>query len=178
MPDPQPASVVHLTRRVRKLFKRLLRCQQLPRCLVWRIQIVLQVAKGRSNSRIARRLGLDRGTVRLWRGRWAAAQTQLETALLEGATRQPLIEHLLRVNMMRRRIYGRHGEQVILPQHAQHRLGRLIAMLGKLRSELRQDRAVNRPGFDMTMEPLIVNNVIRFGADVAGRHRRTFLGDD
>ena len=91
MPGPQPASVVHLPSRVRKLLKRLLRRQQLPRCLVWRIQIVLQAAKGRSNSRIARRLGLDRGTVRLWRDRWAAAQAQLETALLEGATRRQLL---------------------------------------------------------------------------------------
>ena len=45
MPGSQPASVVHLTSRVRKLLKRLLRRQQLPRCLVWRIQIVLQAAK-------------------------------------------------------------------------------------------------------------------------------------
>ena len=91
MPGPQPASVVHLTSRVRKLLKRLRRRQQLPRCLVWRIRIVLQAAKGRSNSRIAQRLGLDRGTVRLWRDRWAAAQAQLETALLEGATRRQLL---------------------------------------------------------------------------------------
>ena len=91
MPGPQPASVVHLTSRVRKLLKRLLRRQQLPRCLVWRMRIVLQAAKGRSNSRIAQRLGLDRGTVRLWRDRWATVQAQLETALLEGATRRQLL---------------------------------------------------------------------------------------
>ncbi|MBM4457912.1 MAG: helix-turn-helix domain-containing protein [Chloroflexi bacterium] len=77
MPGPQPASVVHLTSRVRKLLKRLLRRQQLPRCLVWRIRIVLQAAQGRSNSRIAHRLGLDRGTVRLWWNRWAAAHRTL-----------------------------------------------------------------------------------------------------
>jgi transposase len=69
----------------------LLRRQQLPRCLVWRIRIVLQAAKGRSNSRIAQRLDLDRGTVRLWRDRWAAAQAQVETAQLEGATRRQLL---------------------------------------------------------------------------------------
>lgn len=91
MPGPQPASVVHVTSRVRKLLKCLLRRQQLPRCLVWRIRIVLQAAKGRSNSRIAQRLDLDRGTVRLWRDRWAAAQAQVETAQLEGATRRQLL---------------------------------------------------------------------------------------
>ena len=91
MPGPQPASVVHLPRRVRQLLKRLLRRPQLPRGLVWRMQIVLQAAKGRSNSRSAQRPGLDRGTVRLWRDRWAAAQAQLETALLEGATRRQLL---------------------------------------------------------------------------------------
>ena len=53
MPGPQPASVVHLPSRVRKLLKLLLRRQQLPRCLEWRIRIVLLAAKGRSNSRIA-----------------------------------------------------------------------------------------------------------------------------
>ena len=73
MPGPQPAAVVHVPSRVRKLLKRLLRRQRLPRCLEWRIRIILQAAKGRSNSQIAQRLGLDRGTVRLWRGRWAAA---------------------------------------------------------------------------------------------------------
>jgi len=91
MPGPQPAAVVHVPSRVRKLLKRLLRRQRLPRCLEWRIRIILQAAKGRSNSQIAQRLGLDRGTVRLWRGRWAAAQAQIETALLEGATRRQLL---------------------------------------------------------------------------------------
>jgi transposase len=97
MPGPQPASVVHLTKRVRKLLKQSLRRQQLPRCLEWRIRIVLQAAKGRSNSRIARRLGLDRGTVRLWRARWADAQAQFETAVLEGATRRQLSSLIERV---------------------------------------------------------------------------------
>jgi hypothetical protein len=68
-----------------------LRRQQLPRCLEWRIRMVLQAAKGRSNSRIAVHWGLDRGTVRLWRGRWAATQAQIEAALLEGATRRQLV---------------------------------------------------------------------------------------
>jgi len=97
MPGPQPASAVHLPSRVRKLLKQSLRRQQLPRCLEWRIRIVLQAAKGRSNSRIARRLGLDRGTVRLWRDRWAGAQAQLEAALLEGATRRQLLALIERV---------------------------------------------------------------------------------
>lgn len=97
MPGPHPASVVQLTGRVRKLLKLLLRRQQLPRCLEWRIRIVLQAAKGRANSQIAERLGLDRGTVRLWRGRWAAAQAQIEAALLEGATRRQALKLLAAV---------------------------------------------------------------------------------
>jgi hypothetical protein len=74
MPGPQPASVVHRISRLRQLLKRLLRRQQVPRCLVWRIRFAFRAAKGRSNSRITRRLGLDRGMVRLRRDRWAAAQ--------------------------------------------------------------------------------------------------------
>ncbi len=97
MPGPHPASVVQLTGRVRKLLKLLLRRQQLPRCLEWRIRIVLQAAKGRANSQIAERLDLDRGTVRLWRGRWAAAQAQIEAALLEGATRRQALKLLATV---------------------------------------------------------------------------------
>lgn len=97
MPGPQPASAVHVPSRVRKLLKQSLRRQQLPRCLEWRIRIVLQAAKGRSNSQIARRLDVNRSTVRLWRNRWAGAQAQLEAARLEGATRRQLLGLIERV---------------------------------------------------------------------------------
>ena len=56
----------------------MLRRHQTPQCLVWRIQIVLRSAKGHTNSKIARRTGKDRGTVRLWRARWVEAMPVLE----------------------------------------------------------------------------------------------------
>ncbi len=56
------------------------RRQQIAQCLVWRIQIVLYAAKGCSNSKISRRVGKDRHTVRQWRARWVEATPVLEAA--------------------------------------------------------------------------------------------------
>ena len=94
MPGPKPASAVTVSRRHRKLRKLLVRRQRLPRCLVWRSRIVLLAATGRANSRIAAQLGIDRATVRLWRSRWPAVAAQLDAALLDGASRRPLLRLL------------------------------------------------------------------------------------
>ena len=80
MSGPQPASLVRITSRQRKLLKRLLRRHQTPQCLVWRIKIVLRASRGESNSQIARKTGKDRATVRLWRARWAEAMPALQAA--------------------------------------------------------------------------------------------------
>jgi transposase len=68
----------------------MLRRHRTPQCLVWRIQIVLQAAKGRTNSEIARRVGKDRGTVRLWRARWVEAIPLLEAARKKGVSKHEL----------------------------------------------------------------------------------------
>jgi transposase len=89
MPGPS-ASPITVTSTQRKILKRLLRARQTPQCLVWRIRIVLQAARGHSNSRIARQLRKDRATVRLWRERWAAAAAAFEAAQTRGVSRGEL----------------------------------------------------------------------------------------
>lgn len=89
MPGPT-ACPLTVTSKQRKILKCLLRRQQTPQCLVWRIRIVLKAAKGYGNSRIARQLHKDRATVRLWRARWAAAAAALQTAQAKGASRRDL----------------------------------------------------------------------------------------
>ena len=90
MPGPSPASVVRVTSKQRKALKQILRRHQTSQCLVWRIQIILQAAKGRTNSEIARRVDKDRGTVRLWRARWVQAIPVLEAAQEKGISKRKL----------------------------------------------------------------------------------------
>ena len=66
----------------RVLLERLLRQQTAPQALVRRIKIVLAAATGQRNEPIAAQLGCSPTTVRLWRGRWAAAESAL--AAVEG----------------------------------------------------------------------------------------------
>jgi len=80
MPGPEPASTIELTTRQQRILRRMLRRHKLAYCLVWRIQIILLASRGYSNSEIARRVGKDRNTVRLWRTRWVQASATLEEA--------------------------------------------------------------------------------------------------
>ncbi len=59
------------------VLERLLRQQTAPQALVRRIKIVLAAATGQRNEPIAAQLGCTPTTVRLWRGRWAAAEPTL-----------------------------------------------------------------------------------------------------
>ncbi len=59
------------------VLERLLRQQTAPQALVRRIKIVLAAATGQRNEAIAAQLGCSPTTVRLWRGRWAAAESAL-----------------------------------------------------------------------------------------------------
>jgi transposase len=67
---------------------------QIAQCLVWRIEIVLLAAKGYSNSKIARRVGKDRHTVRLWRARWVEARPVLEAARAKKVSKRELVKLL------------------------------------------------------------------------------------
>jgi FixJ family two-component response regulator len=68
MPGPQPPPI-KLTDRQRKMLAHLVRRTTINQGLVRRAGIVLAAAEGANNQQIADRLGFDRETVRLWRGR-------------------------------------------------------------------------------------------------------------
>ncbi len=79
MPGPQPVSItVSLPQQA--VLERLLRQQSCPQALVRRARIVLAAATGQRNEPIAHHLGCSATTVRLWRARWAAAESQLAAA--------------------------------------------------------------------------------------------------
>ncbi len=69
MRGPKPP-VVELSPEVRHELEALLRRRSLPQQLALRARIVLAAADGHNNSQIARSLGLETDTVRLWRTRW------------------------------------------------------------------------------------------------------------
>ncbi len=73
-PHPHPITV---TPRQQAVLERLVRQHRCPQALVRRIKIILAAAKGQRNEAIARQLGCSPTTVRTWRSRWSAAQTQL-----------------------------------------------------------------------------------------------------
>lgn len=95
---PGPAAIrIELTHREKVGLKELLRKHTAPLCYTWRIRVVQLAARGHSNSRIAREVGFDRATVRLWRKRWAEAQPHLAVAQAEGTTRREFQALLERV---------------------------------------------------------------------------------
>ena len=69
MRGPKPP-VVELSLEVRHELEALLRRRSLPQQLALRARIILAAADGSNNSQIARSLGLETDTVRLWRNRW------------------------------------------------------------------------------------------------------------
>ena len=69
MRGPKPP-VVELSPEVRHELETLLRRRSLPQQLALRARIILAAADGENNSQIARSLGLETDTVRLWRNRW------------------------------------------------------------------------------------------------------------
>ena len=69
MRGPKPP-VVELSPEVRHELEALLRRRSLPQQLALRARIILAAADGENNSQIARSLGLETDTVRLWRNRW------------------------------------------------------------------------------------------------------------
>ncbi len=69
MRGPKPP-VVELSPEVRHELEARLRRRSLPQQLALRARIVLAAADDQNNSQIARSLGLEVDTVRLWRNRW------------------------------------------------------------------------------------------------------------
>ena len=79
MPGPQPPSI-SLTDRQRKMLVHLTRRATTTQRLARRARIVLAAAEGANNEQIARGLGLNRETVRLWRRAWLEGAQRLKAA--------------------------------------------------------------------------------------------------
>jgi putative transposase len=79
MPGPRPRPIV-LTDRQRETLKHLTLRTSSTQGLVRRARIVLAAAEGHNNEQIARRLGINRETARLWRRVWSDAQELLAAA--------------------------------------------------------------------------------------------------
>ncbi len=69
MRGPQPPAVT-LTAEERRELAAIVRRPSAPQHLALRARIILLAADGANNSQIARHLGVEVGTARLWRGRW------------------------------------------------------------------------------------------------------------
>ncbi len=69
MRGPKPP-VVTLTAAGRRELEALARAYQTPQQVALRARIVLAAADGENNAQIARRLGIEADTARLWRRRW------------------------------------------------------------------------------------------------------------
>jgi putative transposase len=74
MPGPRP---IVLTDRQRETLDHLTRRTSSTQGLVRRARIVVAAAEGHNNEQIARRLGINRETARLWRRAWSDAQELL-----------------------------------------------------------------------------------------------------
>jgi putative transposase len=76
---PQPSPIL-LTEHQRAMLERIIRRQTNPQHLVRRARLILLAATSMNNDQIARELSIDRGTVRMWRGRWLDAADHLHAA--------------------------------------------------------------------------------------------------
>jgi Homeodomain-like domain-containing protein len=73
MPGPLPPAI-DLSAEARQALDALERRHTVPQQVAVRARIIQLAAAGLNNCQIARHLGLDVGTVRLWRGRWLGLQ--------------------------------------------------------------------------------------------------------
>ncbi len=76
MAGPQPQAIT-LSTPQHAVLDALLRQSRCPQALALRVRIVLGAAAGQRNHTLAQALGCSLPTVRKWRGRWAAAESQL-----------------------------------------------------------------------------------------------------
>jgi len=71
---PKRATAIQLSEQEQKALTRLTRRHRSEQQVVLRARIILAAAQGSSNIQIARDLGINVDTVRLWRDRWASWQ--------------------------------------------------------------------------------------------------------
>src|SRR2546428_10445171 len=89
MPFPQ-AKPLHVSPLQQELLQRMVQRTTSAQRLVKRGHIILEAAKGMSNTQIAAHQQVDYETVRRWRDRWHAAQTRLQAG---GGTRKAKKPH-------------------------------------------------------------------------------------
>lgn len=71
---PKRATAIHLSEQEQEELTRLTKRHRSEQQVVQRARIILAAAQGASNAQIARELGINVDTVRLWRDRWASGQ--------------------------------------------------------------------------------------------------------
>ncbi len=76
---PHPI-VVTITELQEKILTQIARSTQVSHAYVMRAKIILGACAGKRNAVIARELICDRGTVKIWRGRWSEKQSILAAA--------------------------------------------------------------------------------------------------
>ena len=94
---PKQAPVITVSEKQRSILEGLCRAQRTPQGIVKRIEIIVEVAKGGTNTLAAQCLGTYRRRIQRWRDRWSGAQQRLTRAEEEGATDKELKELILRV---------------------------------------------------------------------------------
>lgn len=96
MPSPSPKPI-ELTHRQQAALEKINRRQSSSQQLVRRVQIILEIGKGKNNQQVAATLEIHRETVRQWRGRWLEATEQLTQLEAKGEDKDLLqgIEMLL-----------------------------------------------------------------------------------
>jgi putative transposase len=94
MPTPQ-ASPLHVSPLQQELLQRMVQRTTNAQRLVKRGQIILEAARGTSNTKIAHQRQVDYETVRRWRDRWHAAESRLQ--VIEAAGKPKLLSQAIEV---------------------------------------------------------------------------------
>jgi putative transposase len=94
MPGPQPLAI-SVSPPQQTILAGLLRQHSCPQALVRRVKIILAAATDQRNEPIAQQLACSPTTVRLWRSRWAAAESRLAAAEADGGTLRTVIAEVL-----------------------------------------------------------------------------------
>jgi len=74
------ATKIELTLKTKEILKKIIRQAKCPQNLAKRIKIILMAA---DNSKISRKLEIDRGIVRKWRNRWKQEQNFWKMKIIE-----------------------------------------------------------------------------------------------
>jgi hypothetical protein len=93
MPMPE-AKTIEVSPQERAILEHMVRQANNPRWLVIRAQIILRVAEGQSNRRMAAEMKLTRNTVRLWRERWQA-RTEQRRRVVEQEESKPALREVI-----------------------------------------------------------------------------------